>query len=160
MVKSYLTKNPSGTKKLGEKLAKRILKEKLKKRALVIGLAGELGGGKTTFLQGFAKGLGIKEKILSPTFVILKRFKIKNATLRGVRQLASRRFKNFYHIDCYRLNTPKEILELGFKEVVASPQNIIAIEWAEKIKKILPKGTLFIKFGFMDKNKRKILVAY
>jgi len=72
----YLTDNPSQTKKLGERLAKKILMAAPKKTAKVFGLEGNLGSGKTTFLQGFAKGLGIKGKILSPTFVILKRFKI------------------------------------------------------------------------------------
>ncbi len=72
----YITNSPSQTKKLGEKFAKEVLGIKPDKTAFVIGLKGELGGGKTCFLQGFAKGLGIKEKILSPTFVILKRFKI------------------------------------------------------------------------------------
>ena len=113
--------------------------------AVVFGLRGNLGGGKTTFLQGFAKGLGIKEKILSPTFVIQKRFKIKDST-----------FKNFYHIDCYRLKNTKEILELHFKEIIFDPKNIVAIEWPEKIKKVLPKDTIFIKFKFVGENKREI----
>ena len=97
MRKKYLTKNPAQTKKLGKILAtellkkakvekraefslsKEVLKTKPKKRALVIGLEGDLGGGKTTFLQGLAKGLGIKQKILSPTFIILKKFKIQTS---------------------------------------------------------------------------------
>jgi len=142
-----ITNNFNQTKKLGEALAKKI-KSRKKDKALVLGLSGDLGGGKTTFLQGFAKGLGIKEKVLSPTFVILKRFKIKDL-----------RFKNFYHIDCYRLNRDKEILVLGFKEIISDPKNIIAIEWAEKIKKIIPKNTIWIKFEFIDENKRKIRIS-
>ena len=78
MKKEYITKSSAETKKIGEKTAEEILKRKLQKTAFVIGLKGELGGGKTTFLQGFAKGLMIKEKILSPTFVIIKRYKLKN----------------------------------------------------------------------------------
>ena len=74
----YLTKSPSETKNLGERIAKKVLKTKPKEKAFVIGLIGELGGGKTTFLQGFARGLGIKEKILSPSFVIMKRFDISH----------------------------------------------------------------------------------
>lgn len=142
----YLTKNSNQTKELGRILAKKI---KLKKnsKALVLGLKGELGGGKTTFLQGFARGLGIKQRILSPTFVILKRFKIKDL-----------RFKNFYHIDCYRLNRDKEILALGFKEIISDKKNIVAVEWAERIKKILPKDAIWIKFDFIDENKRKITI--
>ena len=75
-----LTKSPSETKKLAEALAKGILKQETKsKKAIVIGLTGELGSGKTTFLQGFAKGLGIKQKILSPTFIIMRKFEIRNS---------------------------------------------------------------------------------
>ena len=74
--KIYITKSYKQTQKLGENFAKEILKSPVNKGAIVLGLQGNLGGGKTTFLQGFAKGLNIKEKILSPTFVILKRFKI------------------------------------------------------------------------------------
>jgi len=164
MVKFFLTSSPFQTKKLGEILAKEILKNKKKKRApkesnlptgraLVLGLEGELGRGKTTFLQGFAKGLGIKEKILSPTFVIIKKFKIRVDSCSD-----SCSFVYFYHIDCYRIEKPKEILDLGFKEIISSPQNIIAIEWAEKIKKILPKNTIWINFKFIDKNTRKLII--
>lgn len=142
-----ITKNPSQTKKAGEVLAKEILKIKPGKKALVLGLEGDLGGGKTTFLQGLAKGLGIKEKILSPTFVILKKFKIKNS-----------KFETFYHIDCYRIEEVKEILDLGFKEIVVDPKNIVAIEWADSIRKIIPKETIWFKFIFITKNTRQIKV--
>ncbi len=143
----YLTNSPTQTRKLGEKLAKEILRRKIGKSALIIGLQGDLGSGKTTFLQGFAKGFGVKEKILSPTFVIIKRFKIENCKLK---------IENFYHIDCYRIKKPKELITLGFKEIASNPQNIIAIEWVDKINKIIPRKTIFISFKFINKNKRKI----
>lgn len=136
--KIYTTKSHKQTQKLGEDFAKKIIKQPKGNSAVVLGLSGNLGGGKTTFLQGFAKGLSIKEKILSPTFVIMKRF------------------GNFYHIDCYRLKDEKDILELGLKEILNNPENIVAIEWPEKIKSILPKNTIYIEFKFVDKNKREI----
>lgn len=145
---SYLTKNPSQTKKLGEILAKEILKTVLGQKTIVLGLEGGLGGGKTTFLQGLARGLGIKEKILSPTFVIMKKFQIRPT------------YSFFYHMDCYRLQNGREVLKLGLKEAISSLQNIVAIEWAEKIKKILPKQAILIKFYFIDKNKRKITIKF
>ena len=141
MKKEYITSSLVQTKKLGRKFAKDILKKKPEKTAFIIGLEGELGGGKTTFLQGFAKGLGIKEKILSPTFVIIKRF------------------NNFYHIDCYRIKKPKELLDLDFKEIILNPKNIVAIEWADKVKKIMPKNTLWIKFDFIDEKTRRISIC-
>ncbi len=151
MKKEYLTKSPGQTKKLGEDLAKEIIRENsrpnLRKFAIVLGLEGELGSGKTTFLQGFAKGLGIKQKILSPTFVIVKSYKLKVKS-----------FKFFYHLDCYRLKKPREILALGFKEIISNPENIAAIEWADRTKKVLPENTLVIKFEFIDKKRRRIVL--
>ncbi len=137
-----ITNSAKETQDLAKKLAKDFL---AKKRPIVLALEGELGGGKTTFLQGFAKGLGVKEKILSPTFNIFKKFKIKD--------------KYFYHFDCYRIEDPKEILNLGFKEIISNSNNIIAIEWASKIKKILPKNTIHLKFKFTDENTRSIDIA-
>lgn len=137
------TKNPTQTKKLGEKLAKEILSGKIKTR--VLALVGELGGGKTTFLQGLGKGLKIKEKILSPTFILMRVF-----------QISTPKFQKFYHFDCYRIKTEREILKLGFKKIIKEPKNLIAIEWAEKIKRILPKNTLWIKFKIRGKKEREI----
>jgi len=122
--------------KIGMILAKEILFEKNRK-ALVIGLEGDLGSGKTTFVQGLAKGLGIKDKVTSPTFVIMKEYDF------------------LYHIDCYRIKS-KDLLELDFKEIINQTNNIIVIEWAERVKKILPKNTIWMKFEYIDENKRKI----
>ena len=143
MKKEYISPSAFKTRKFAEKFAKQILKQKTlqTEATAVICLCGELGSGKTTFLQGFAKGLGIKEKILSPTFIIM------------------RKFKNFFHFDCYRIENPKEILSLGFKEIIANPKNIVTIEWADKIKKILPKESLIIKFKFINQNTRKIIIS-
>jgi len=152
----YFTKSPSQTKKLGEILAKKFLKIRKKKGALVLGLEGDLGGGKTTFLQGFAKGLGIKEKILSPSFVLIKKFQIPSTKSQTNSKFQISKFKTFYHIDCYRISKPKEILNLGFKEIISNPKNIVAIEWADKVKKILPKDIITLKFKFLNKNIRKI----
>jgi len=115
--------------------------------AVVLGLRGELGSGKTTFLQGFAEGLGIKEKILSPTFILMKRFKIYDL-----------RFKNFYHIDCYRLKNEKDSRHLGFKEIVSNPENIVAIEWPERIRSLLPRNKILIKFDHINKTTRKLTI--
>jgi len=148
MLINYTTVNYKQTQKLGEKFAKEILLSRTsQKTAVVLGLQGNLGEGKTTFLQGFASGLGVKEKILSPTFVILKHFKITKS-----------KFTDFYHIDCYRLKNAKDILELDFKKIISNPKNIIAIEWLEKIKNVLPKNIIKIDFKFIDKNKREIIL--
>ena len=107
--------SPGQTKKIGKELARKILKDPLGQKAKVLALAGDLGAGKTTFLQGFAKGLGVKGKINSPTFVIMKRF------------------GTFYHLDCCRIQRPEEILDLGWEEIISDPKNIVAVEWPERI---------------------------
>ncbi len=148
---NYITTNPLQTKKLGEILARESLKTKDRKTALVIGLEGDLGGGKTTFLQGFAKELKIKEKILSPTFVIMKKFEIPQSVIGNT-------YNTFYHIDCYRIKKTKELLALRFKEIVSNPKNIITIEWADMVQKMLPKTTIILKFKFIDQKTRKITI--
>lgn len=147
MVKSYLTKSRSQTEKIGRSFAEGFLKKPPAKGAVVFGLEGDLGGGKTSFLQGFAKGLGIKERVLSPTFIVMRRMKVNKPP-----------FKNFYHLDCYRIKKPKEVLDLGFREIISESQNIVAIEWADRIEKIIPAGSIMLQFEFVDKNKRKITV--
>ncbi|MBU0546866.1 tRNA (adenosine(37)-N6)-threonylcarbamoyltransferase complex ATPase subunit type 1 TsaE [Patescibacteria group bacterium] len=147
MKKNYLTNSAAETKRIASEMARQILSCKPKKKAFLIGLVGDLGGGKTTFTQGLAKGLGVKDKILSPTFVIMKKFKIKHP-----------RFQYFYHFDCYRFLKNKDILDLDFKKIINNPGNIVAMEWADKIKNVLPKTTTWINFDFVDNKKRKIMI--
>lgn len=149
--KEHLTQSPEQTKELGKKIGSEILKQEPPQGAQVLGLVGELGSGKTCFLQGFAKGLGVKEKILSPTYVIMKKFPIPPVTC----HLSP---ETFVHIDCYRIDKPKEILDLGFKQIVSNPENIVAIEWAGRIEQILPQDCLILEFEISDKNQRKIVL--
>jgi len=142
-----LTKNERETMKIGEMIGNFLISGKSKKR--ILALEGELGGGKTTFLKGLAKGLGIKENILSPTFILIRRFNIQNS-----------KFKNFYHIDCYRIKERKEILKLGLKKILRDSKNIVAIEWANKIKSILPKETIFLNFKILTKKERLIEISF
>jgi tRNA threonylcarbamoyladenosine biosynthesis protein TsaE len=144
----FLSKNASQTQKLAGKIAADLVIARGRKNAMVLALEGELGGGKTTFVQGLAKALGVKEKITSPTFVILKRFKIHDL-----------RFKNFYHIDCYRLNKPEELVELDFKKIIERPENLVVIEWADKVKSLIPKKATWLKFNWLSENKRRIAIS-
>lgn len=148
--KRYISKSASKTRSLGSFFAKIILKTVSQKCAIILALQGELGAGKTTFLQGFARGLGAKERAQSPTFVIVRKYKIKKQK-RGP--------KNFYHIDCYRINRPREIIKLGFNKMVSSSENIIAIEWADKISSVLPKNSLRLRFQVVGKKTRKIKLS-
>ena len=168
MPKKIITKSSRETKDVAKKLIEEWLESnKNKNLNLVICLEGNLGGGKTTFVQGLAEGLGIKETVNSPTFLIMKKYiAVKNRTekTRNSLQSSAERLQrgesegvlNLYHFDCYRISNYQEILELGFEEIISGENNIIAIEWPEKIKEILPKERINIKFEFVDEKTRKI----
>ena len=141
------TTSSKQTRQIAGLLTKELFKTKIKQEnSLVLALQGDLGGGKTTFAQGFLRGAGIRKKITSPTFVLVKIYNLKPAT-----------YNKIYHIDCYRLKTAKEILDLGLGEILASPKNIILIEWPEKIKKHLPKNHILVKFKHGKKENERII---
>ena len=130
------TKTEAETQKMAETLAKEVLSVEGQPGACVVALVGDLGAGKTVFVRGFAKALGVKEKITSPTFVILKSYKLQ-----------AKSYKLLVHIDAYRLDNPEEMEILGWSEAIKDPKNIILIEWAEKIEKILPKPYFLVNFS-------------
>ncbi|MEK7537023.1 MAG: tRNA (adenosine(37)-N6)-threonylcarbamoyltransferase complex ATPase subunit type 1 TsaE [Patescibacteria group bacterium] len=150
---SIVTKSAKETKQIAAKLAGRLIKKR-NRGALVVALEGELGAGKTTFIKGFSKALGIREKILSPTFVLIHKHKIIN----NKKRIKNKEFKNLYHIDCYRLKSGKDLLKLGIKEIFANPENIVLIEWADRAKKIVPKNAIWIYFSHLEKNTRRITI--
>ncbi len=140
------------TKKFAGVFSKEILKSrfprKKEKKALIITLSGDLGAGKTTFAQGFLRAAGIKSKITSPTFTIVKSYKVKSY----------KDYKKIYHIDCYRIHKPKELIDLGLKEILRNPKNIVLIEWPEKIQRALPKNIIKIKFKYGKKENERIIL--
>ena len=146
----YLTNNSKETEKLAGFLLAHFLKNKTPastKKALVIALEGELGAGKTTFTKGLAKALGIKAKIKSPTFTLIKSYKLRVAS-----------YKFLYHIDCYRLKDHKDLIPLGIKEILANSDNIVLIEWSDCVQQILPKKHIKIHIDHLDNNTRKITI--
>ncbi|MBD3282337.1 MAG: tRNA (adenosine(37)-N6)-threonylcarbamoyltransferase complex ATPase subunit type 1 TsaE [Candidatus Portnoybacteria bacterium] len=147
MNETYISKSPTNTKKAAKALAEEIKKKPLKtKKALIFALKGNLGAGKTTFIQFLAKEMGVKENITSPTFVLMKKYPLPSKNP----------FNYMYHIDCYRLKDHKDIIELDFEEIISAKENIVLIEWAEKIKKALPKETIWINFKILSEKEREI----
>ena len=143
------TRNFEETKKTGEKFAEKLLGIKNLKKAKVIVLYGDLGSGKTTFVQGFAKGLGIKKRIISPTFVIVRSYELR---------IKNKELRSFYHIDLYRVRSEDEIKNLGFEEIINDPENIVAVEWGEKLGNLLPGKRWDIRFNYVGETKRKIAI--
>ncbi|MEZ4200481.1 MAG: tRNA (adenosine(37)-N6)-threonylcarbamoyltransferase complex ATPase subunit type 1 TsaE [Candidatus Paceibacterota bacterium] len=102
--------------------------------ATVLALHGDLGAGKTTFVQLLARQLGVEETVTSPTFVVMKQYETTHD------------FSNLIHIDAYRIETEEEMRVLGFEGLLQSPQTLICIEWAERIKNLLPTHTHHLTF--------------
>ena len=139
-------KNLKDTRELAQKLARKWLKMP---GPLVIALYGNLGAGKTTFVQFFARALGIKEKVLSPSFLIIKSFVLPNQ---------AGRFRFLVHIDCYRLKSAKDLVALGLKDILKGKDNIVVIEWPGKIVRYLPKNTTRICFKVVAEKERKVVI--
>ena len=138
-MKEYITNSAEETQKLAEKLAETLVGGE------IFVLTGTLGAGKTTFIQGLAEGLGVKDNLTSPTFVLMKRY---------------RGDKNRYlvHIDCYRIESSVALSDLGLDEIFEDKRNIVVIEWGERIEDSLPEGYRKIEFGYVGEDKRKIIV--
>lgn len=144
-MEKIISKSVGETWKLAEKVAQTL------KGGDILGLVGDLGGGKTTFTKGLAKALDIKDEIQSPTFTLIKEY-IVNCQLSAV----NCKLKELYHLDMYRINSEKEAKELGLEELFSAKDAIFVVEWADRIKNLLPKRTKFIKFDFVDETTRKI----
>ena len=134
-------------------MGKKIATDLIRNHANVLALTGELGSGKTTFVQGLAEGLGIKQRIISPTFILVRKYEIPISNIQY-------QISNFYHIDLYRLeeNVETEVRNLGLEEIWQNPENIVVIEWAEKIKSMIPKKARWIEFKNNGGNNRQITI--
>jgi tRNA threonylcarbamoyladenosine biosynthesis protein TsaE len=142
-----VSKNLNTTREIAKALAEEILETKTGKSALVFALSGELGSGKTAFIKSLISGLGVKKKVTSPTFVISRNFMLPRKT----------GYKRVFHIDVYRIKKPSELGSLNTKDIFGNPENIVLVEWAEKIKSILPKSAIWIRFRHgREKTERHI----
>lgn len=106
-------------------------------------LYGNLGTGKTSFVKSVAKNLGVQEEVTSPTFTIQKTYK-----------LSHKKYKQLIHIDLYRIENPKEIEILKLEETVKDKNNLVFIEWAEKIDSHLEDPFVRVNIFYLDENSR------
>ncbi|KKW19306.1 MAG: hypothetical protein UY63_C0017G0083 [Parcubacteria group bacterium GW2011_GWA2_51_10] len=113
--------------------------------AVVVALSGELGAGKTTFVQGVARAMGIKDTVPSPTFIIERIYKTESGP-----------FSRLIHIDAYRLASDLELLHLGWKELLADPESLILLEWPENVGALIPPYAVRLSFETLAGEERKI----
>ena len=149
MKKQIISKNQEETMNLAAEIAKKL------HGGEVLALTGELGGGKTTFTKGLAEALKVEESITSPTFVMLK---VYNAILPPTNLQGSFKKVKLIHIDAYRTETIEDIKSVGIEDYLNRDDVVMVIEWAEKIREILPKDTIDITFKFIDENIREITI--
>ncbi|OIO07018.1 tRNA (adenosine(37)-N6)-threonylcarbamoyltransferase complex ATPase subunit type 1 TsaE [Candidatus Falkowbacteria bacterium CG_4_10_14_0_2_um_filter_41_15] len=139
---SVISQNSQATIKFGQSLAQKFVGGE------VLALVGDLGAGKTCLSRGVAKGLGIKRKINSPTFVIMKVYNLKN----------KKNIKKFCHIDAYRLTSAADLIAIGALDYLNRADTVTVMEWAEKVKGIWPKNTILVNIKHQTAQTRKISI--
>ena len=138
MNKEVVTKSAQETQQIGKKLAGTT------KGGEVLLLFGDLGAGKTTFMQGFAEGLGIFQRIISPTFIIMRSYDVGG------------KVQKLYHIDLYRTESGSDLEGLGMKEILQDKHAVVAIEWPEKLGSLLPEKRIEVNLTVISEDERKI----
>jgi tRNA threonylcarbamoyladenosine biosynthesis protein TsaE len=147
-MKKLISKSEKETIKLAKKIAKDF------EFGTILALVGNLGSGKTQFTKGLAEFYQIKNPITSPTFVVMKQYNISQKVKKEKEKSSLRKL---IHIDAYRLSSSEELMALGLKDLIEDKNNIVIIEWADRIKSILPKNAKWIKFKVGKKeNEREI----
>lgn len=144
MQHKVITNSFSETQQLGESFAQKL------KGGEVIALHGDLGSGKTTFVQGLAKGLGIAQRIISPTFIIMRTYRVGEA-------FVAKGINHFYHVDLYRIENEQDISGLGLLELMNNPENVVVIEWPEKMENLLPDDRIDFIFRYLGDDQREII---
>ncbi|MCA9390599.1 tRNA (adenosine(37)-N6)-threonylcarbamoyltransferase complex ATPase subunit type 1 TsaE [candidate division WWE3 bacterium] len=128
-----------------QKYAATFLTDLIQSGMHVVALVGDLGSGKTTFVQGLAQTLHIEHQIVSPTFTLLQQYPIAGHEY----------FDSLSHLDVYRLNTLDEVFELGIEEIFENKRSLVLIEWADKVREILPDDVCEVAF-FVQGNEHEI----
>ncbi|MFH0854612.1 MAG: tRNA (adenosine(37)-N6)-threonylcarbamoyltransferase complex ATPase subunit type 1 TsaE [bacterium] len=144
----FITHSEQETKNIGKKIATKL------KGGEVLALSGDLGAGKTVLTKGIAEGLGYRRIVNSPTFVLMKVYKIRYKLL-NIKLLG--KIEYICHIDGYRIIYPDEIENVGALEYFNNPHAVSIVEWPEKIKKFLPKNTIWIDIKYGNKENERII---
>ena len=140
-MKEYIAKSQAETEKIAKELVQKL------RGGEVLALVGNLGAGKTVFVKGLAKALGIEDNITSPTFVLMKLY-----------QSQHKKIKRLVHVDCYRLEKTEDLTEIGLADYLNDPENIVVIEWADRVVN-LPKDAININIDYIEGQTRRVRVS-
>ncbi len=140
MDRSFISGSPEETLQLGERLAEGL------RPGDCLALVGELGAGKTTLIKGLARGLGIPEdEVVSPTFMLIREH------CRGRLPL--------FHVDAYRISRPEELLEVGLEEYLLSDEGVTVIEWADRVRGLIPPSCIEVELTVLSEDERRIVIS-
>jgi len=133
MRRTQFSKSVRETRRIAEEFALGLLRKET--RATVVGLIGELGAGKTLFVQRAARALGVRRRMPSPTFLIARAYPLSRRSS----------FKKLYHLDAYRIKNRQDLDSIDFFRILESSRTVVLIEWADRIRKYLPKDAYIIR---------------
>ena len=138
--KSFASHSEKETLELAEKLGREL------RPGEVVALAGEIGSGKTLFIKGLSRGLGVKssDEVKSPTFVLLHLYRGRMPV---------------YHFDLYRLERSEELDAIGFNDFLADPAALSVVEWADRAPSRIPEEALWVKFKITGPASRQIQIS-
>ena len=144
----HITKTAQETAALGEALGHTLTAGEGDKigKPRVYCLYGDLGSGKTTFVQGFAKGLGINNRLLSPTFIIVRHYHVPESN------------RILHHVDLYRLHTQGEVQQMGLSELLSDPHAVVMIEWPQRMNGV-PADSVSIRFSVETDGDHRIEIS-
>lgn len=143
MDQKIITNSPQETEEFAAEFAKKL------KPGDIVALTGDLGGGKTTFTRGLARGLGIKKQVVSPTFMLERILPVPGAGP----------VKYLRHYDAYRLTSGADLIDIGFGEVAESQNSVVVVEWADRVREVLPENTIWVKFEFVRDQERSLEIT-
>ena len=135
----------SETRRLARRVSRSLLARK--RRPIILALSGALGSGKTAFAQGLAAALGIRERIQSPTFVLMKWYGLGKKFLP---------YRHLVHVDAYRIARLAEARHLGLPAVFSDRDAIVVVEWAERIRKLVPRSAVWVQFKHRRSPRERI----
>lgn len=128
-----------------------LIAKQIEKQASVLAISGDLGAGKTTFMQALALKLHITNTVISPTYVIMKKYEIDEEEKMP--------FRSLVHIDAYRIESIDEMRPIRFDEILSEEKTLVCIEWAERIKELLPPHTIYMDIKIDSEESRSITFA-
>lgn len=146
-MREFTTHSPEETQACAHDLVRTLAQRPgIRGTSTIVALQGNLGAGKTVFVKGTARALGVTEEVTSPTFVIEKIYKLREGAP----------WKQLIHIDAYRLEGEEELRTIGWADIATDPNNLIVVEWPEQVGLGMPERAVWLEFETVDETTRTI----